>query len=78
MDQLTNNQISSIYAYWRRRERLYRELGKTQDQSIKTTIKQLDAEYDYMIINDFGLRFLDRNVGEELFNLINNGPVWNV
>ena len=78
MDQLTNNQIGSIYAYWRSRERLRRELGKTQDQTIKTAIKQLDAEYDYMIINDFGLRFLDRTVGEELFNLINNGPVWNV
>ena len=60
------------------REIFRSKLGKNQDQSTKTAIKQLDAEYDYMIINDFGLRFLDRTVGEELFNLINNGPAWNV
>jgi hypothetical protein len=74
MNNLTNNQISAIYLYWRRREVLYRELGRTQDQRIKSKIQELDAYYEYMIINDFGLWFLDRKMDEELFELINNGP----
>jgi hypothetical protein len=73
MNNLTNNQISAIYLYWRRREVLYRELGRTQDQRIKSKIQELDAYYEYMIINDFGLWFLDRKMDEELFELINNG-----